>query len=223
MELERPPSAPAARGRRIRLLAGSLPILLLIALLAFGLAKQAPDRSIDERLQRGGRAEPPPLELPLLQTGEFGAPLAEPLTRATRDGSVDLRELRGNPVVINFWASWCGPCRDEGALLARAWRESRKRAVVFLGVNEQDLTDDAQRYIREFGISYPNVRSGTKDNSHRWGATGYPETFFVSARGDVVAHVAGAMTPAALANGISAAVSGRPGGTLPGGNKLPAR
>ncbi len=70
--------------------------------------------------------------------------------------TISLADLRGKTVVINFWASWCPPCRIEAPLLERTWRAYKNRGLIFLGVNIQDRKEDALNFIREFGITYPN-------------------------------------------------------------------
>ncbi|MGQ0602208.1 MAG: TlpA disulfide reductase family protein, partial [Anaerolineales bacterium] len=75
----------------------------------------------------------------------------------TFDGeTLRLSDLRGQVVVINIWASWCVPCRDEAPVLERVWREYRDRDVVFLGVDYADTEREARAFIAEFGLTYPN-------------------------------------------------------------------
>jgi cytochrome c biogenesis protein CcmG, thiol:disulfide interchange protein DsbE len=129
----------------------------------------------------------------------------------------------GSPVVLNFWASWCPPCRSEAPLLERTWRCLRAQGVVLLGLNMQDLTGDARDFMREFGVSYPNVRDRSDGVAIDWGVAALPETFFIDARGRVVGHVIGAVSDSQLRAGISAARSGKPVGARSGGDRRPTR
>ena len=91
----------------------------------------------------------------------------------------------GKPVVLNFWASWCGPCADEASVLQDAARRNADR-VVFIGVNVQDVDSDAQAFIRKYGVSYAN---GSKDSgpiSIQYGMRGVPETYFIAADGRLI-------------------------------------
>ena len=106
-------------------------------------------------------------------------------------GKFTLSEYLGRPVVVNFWASWCGPCKKEAPLLESASRRWRSQGVVVLGVDEEDFASDARRFMRRFGVTYPNVRDGSGDLRDRYGLIGYPETFFIRREGRIVGHIAG--------------------------------
>jgi cytochrome c biogenesis protein CcmG, thiol:disulfide interchange protein DsbE len=136
---------------------------------------------------------------------------------------VRLDDLRGKPVVINFWASWCVPCRQEGPGLQRFWQAERARGAVVLGLNMQDVTDDARDFVRQFGMTYPNVRDGGNEVARRYGTTGLPETFFISARGRIVGHVIGVVSAGQLRDGLAAASTGRPLGVEQGGQRRKTR
>jgi peroxiredoxin len=97
-------------------------------------------------------------------------------------------ELRGSPVVLNFFASWCAPCRDEAPLLERAWHEYKDRGVRFVGVNFQDTPARARHFVEEFGITFPVVVDGDGDLARKLDVYGLPQTFFV----DEEAHLVGA-------------------------------
>jgi cytochrome c biogenesis protein CcmG, thiol:disulfide interchange protein DsbE len=198
---------------------------LFVALLAYGLLSKAPNDTIDTSLSRAEAATAPGFELPVLQRGEFGASLTRRLVPAVSDGWVDLRELRGTPFVLNFWASWCVPCRVEAPRLEGAWKRARAAGlgVLFVGLNMQDVTEDARKFISDFRISYLNLRDQSNHVALDWGVTGIPETFFVTARGAVVAHVIGAASSTQLREGIAAARRGRPLGALQGGERRRTR
>jgi cytochrome c biogenesis protein CcmG/thiol:disulfide interchange protein DsbE len=116
--------------------------------------------------------------------------------------TISLQDLRGKPVVINFWASWCPPCRVEAALLERTRRAYKKRGLIFLGVNIQDRKEDALNYMREFDVTYPNGPDPTGEISIDYGVSGLPVTFFISGKGEVVRRWVGAIEKSALISAI---------------------
>jgi cytochrome c biogenesis protein CcmG, thiol:disulfide interchange protein DsbE len=146
-------------------------VLALVALLAYGLAANEPDRGVEEALSSGERQPAPPLELP----------------RLSGNGTESLEDYRGTVVVLNFWASWCKPCREESPLLDR-WHERMKRGGgTVLGVDTLDLTTDARDFISEYELSYPMLRDGEGETRESFGIVGFPETFVIDRRGRIAA------------------------------------
>jgi cytochrome c biogenesis protein CcmG/thiol:disulfide interchange protein DsbE len=124
------------------------------------------------------------------------------LPRVGAPGKVSLASLRGKPVVLNFWASWCVGCRDESKLLESAWRRWHGK-VVFLGIDgSDDFTSDAKAFMRKHDVTYPAVHDLHLATATTYGVTGYPETFFVNRQGKLVGHIVGAAKRPGLANGI---------------------
>jgi cytochrome c biogenesis protein CcmG/thiol:disulfide interchange protein DsbE len=198
---------------------GLLLVGLFIALLSYGVLSQPADTTIDSNLAEAKAPPAPGFELELLERGSVGGRLERTVERAGADGRIGLEELSGVPVALNFWASWCPPCREEAPRLERRWRAARQQGVLFLGLDMQDLPEDARAFIAEFGLSYPNVRDQGDDVARDWGVTGLPETFFISARGRVVSHVIGAVSKRQLDDGIGAAIDGRPLAAREGGDR----
>lgn len=116
--------------------------------------------------------------------------------------TLSLADLSDRPIVINFWASWCPPCREEAALLERTWRAYKNRGVIFLGVDVQDREEDALNYIREFDITYPNGPDPTGEISIDYGVSGLPVTFFISRKGEIVRRHVGAIDKRTLLSSI---------------------
>jgi cytochrome c biogenesis protein CcmG, thiol:disulfide interchange protein DsbE len=104
--------------------------------------------------------------------------------------------LRGRPTVLNFWASWCGPCKREAGLLRRTALQTRGR-VTFVGLDVHDSTSDARDFLRRHGITYTVVKASETAIS-AYGVVNLPETIYLDARGHVVARTVGEVTARAL-------------------------
>jgi cytochrome c biogenesis protein CcmG/thiol:disulfide interchange protein DsbE len=197
--------------------------LAFIALLAWGTLTAAPGTTIDDGLAQSRTTPAPAYDLEVLERGRLGAKLGPKLTPALADGRLSADELRGVPYVLNFWASWCVPCREEAPLLQRSWEQARRAGVLFVGLDMQDIRRDARDFLRDFDIDYLNIRDPGNDVARRYETTGIPETFFISARGEIVGHVVGVITADQMRAGIAAARAGRPGVAQQGGDQRPAR
>lgn len=119
--------------------------------------------------------------------GPLATGAAPDFTLTSFDGQTyTLSELKGRPVVINFWASWCVPCRDEAPALQRAWETYKDRGVLILGVDYVDTETDALKFIAEFKQTYPNGPDLATKISQAYKISGVPETYFVGADGKLL-------------------------------------
>jgi cytochrome c biogenesis protein CcmG, thiol:disulfide interchange protein DsbE len=110
--------------------------------------------------------------------------------RLNGEGTLSLEELRGRPVLVNFWASWCGPCKDEAPMLRNA-HERFGNQVHFLGVDIRDARGEAREFVRRYGLDYEHVRDERLEIYDDYGLTGQPETFLIDANGRIVQHISG--------------------------------
>ena len=120
----------------------------------------------------------------------------------------NLSDYQGKVVVVNFWASWCPPCREEAPILEQTWRKYQDDNVVFIGVDIWDTEQDAQAYIDEFGITFPNLIDKRGSIAVEYGVTGIPETFFITPDGMINRKVIGAISLSLLEQNIADARQG---------------
>jgi cytochrome c biogenesis protein CcmG/thiol:disulfide interchange protein DsbE len=167
-------------------------IIVVLAFLGWGLLKQG------ETSPQVGEAAP-----------DFTLRLFDGYYDEFDDGQVTLSDLKGQVVVINFWASWCVECRDEARELEETWQEYRDQGVVFIGVDYKDTEGKAIGYLQEFGVTYPNGLDGRgriTDKSYH--ITGVPETFIVDPDGKIAHFKWGPFQPGELHGEIERLLSG---------------
>jgi len=129
------------------------------------------------------------------------------LRRLEGPGKVSLASYRGKPVVLNFWASWCQPCKSEAKVLERDWTSYRDRGVVFLGVDDKDFASDARRFVAAHGLTFPMLQDGSGSVTGSYGISQVPETYVVNRQGKIVAHLAGPLTVPAFATQFRSALA----------------
>src|SRR5262249_10312855 len=136
-------------------------------------------------------------------TGEVPNPLvgnhAPDFTLPTLNGdgaNVHLTGLKGKPVILNFWGSWCGPCQQEAPLLQQTWTRVQSQEVVMIGIDVPEANESAPlNFIHQYGITYTNVKDTIQGSTGLdYGTTGQPETFFIDRNGVVVSHWLGPLT-----------------------------
>ena len=164
----------------------TLAVLALIALLAFGLrAKGGSNLSVGDQ-----------------------AP-DKTLARLGESGTGNLDSYRGKWVLVNFWASWCEPCRSEAPLLERFQQANGSGRFTVLGINLDDTTEDASAFVDEFGLTFPQMRDGDgRELRDAWGMTGFPESFLVDPSGKVALVRRGPVTGAYLKEEVSPRIGG---------------
>jgi cytochrome c biogenesis protein CcmG/thiol:disulfide interchange protein DsbE len=126
----------------------------------------------------------------LVSKGSSGVALGDvapvsPLPRLEGGGSGSLADYRGRWVLVNFWASWCIPCREEAPALERFQRQHGGPQFTVLGIDSRDLSDDGRAFVAQYGLSYPQLRDGDGDAAHDFGTTGVPENYLVDPAGKV--------------------------------------
>jgi cytochrome c biogenesis protein CcmG/thiol:disulfide interchange protein DsbE len=152
----------------------------------------------------------------LLSDGSGRVAIGDPapdkrLPRLEGEGTGAIADHRGRWVLVNLWASWCGPCRAEAPALERFQRRFRERGVTVLGINVQDNSEDALEFLREYPTTYPQLRSVGDERSEAFGATGVPENYLVDPEGRIAFVAPGPVDDRYLAENVVPLVVERSG------------
>ncbi len=166
MEQTIPQQKQSSTGRNIFLIVGMLLLLGLVAIMAINL------QNVESVDLQGNKAT------------DFTLPLFDQFEQ----DQIALSDLRGQVVVVNFWASWCVECYKEAPLLEQAWRDYKDRGVMFIGIDHLDTDTEGLAYMAKYGITYPSGPDVGDKISQAYAITGVPETFFIDKDGNI-AHV----------------------------------
>lgn len=153
------------------------------------------------QLDRGGQITESPL---------VGKPAPDFDLPGLDGGRVRLADFVGRPVVINFWASWCVPCREEAPRLESFYQRYGAQGVGVIGIVWNDSASAAKRFRAEFGLTFPQATDPGLGAALEYGVRGVPETYVISANGIIMAKVIGAVGPTTLDDILVDVLSGRP-------------
>jgi peroxiredoxin len=165
----------------------------------------------------------PDFSAEVIHEGSVPGPLEDPFRRATEGGALDMSRLRGTPVVLHLWSSQCTPCRADTRLVETTWKRWGPREVLFVGMNVNESAGSAKAVIRQYDLTFPGVLDRKGQIAERYGASALPQTFFISAGGDIVGEVVGGPSVRQLEVGTAAAKSGEPFGSEQGSSRVPLR
>jgi cytochrome c biogenesis protein CcmG, thiol:disulfide interchange protein DsbE len=152
-------------------LAVGLVVIALVALLVYGVNSSGPSRTLDSQLARGQKPAAPSLALTSLRNGK----------------PASLKDYRGRVVLLNVWASWCTPCREESPLLQRWQQRMQARGGTVLGIDTLDIKSDALSFINRYRLTYPQLNDREGTSIKKLGTAQYPESFVVDPRGRITA------------------------------------
>jgi len=182
------PTWRAAGPRRRIAIAGCVGLVALVSVAIWQAASQPVGSAANPLVGRTGKPAPS-FSLASLSQG---------------DRDLSLSSFRGRPLVINFWASWCIPCRTEMPLLEQAYR-SEGGKVQFLGVDSNDTSDAARSFVKQVGVTYPVVFDGAGGTATHYGLFGLPTTIFISSSGKIMGRFIGQLRASSLQSALKEA------------------
>jgi cytochrome c biogenesis protein CcmG/thiol:disulfide interchange protein DsbE len=150
----------------------------------------------------------------LLSKGTSGVALGDPapttsLPRLQGGGAESLSAYRGRWVLVNFWASWCVPCRQEAPELEEFQRQHGNKDFTVVGIDTRDLSGDGVAFVKKFGLSYPQLRDGNGDAGNEFGTTGVPENYLIAPDGRVRWLIHGPVSREYLRDAVMPIIEGK--------------
>jgi cytochrome c biogenesis protein CcmG/thiol:disulfide interchange protein DsbE len=144
----------------------------------------------------------------LLSKGSSGVALGEVapapvMPQLEGGGESSLANYRGRWVLVNFWASWCVPCRQEAPALEQFQHQHGGGSFTVLGIDSRDLSGDGRAFVRKYGLSYPQLRDGDGNTAHDFGTTGVPENFLIDPQGKLRLLLRGPVTSEYLRESVA--------------------
>lgn len=137
---------------------------------------------------------------------QVGSPVPDFQLTALDGSEMSLSAARGEVIVINFFASWCAPCREEAADLEQTWRKYQGQGVQFFGIAYKDAASKAEAFLAKYGVTYPSAVEPGNRTARAYGLTGVPETFVVDRQGQLVRHFLGPISEAQLSQELEKAL-----------------
>lgn len=189
--IEDTPSGGRGRRRPVVIAAIALACAAIVGLLVYGLVAGKSPEVASRFIPAAERTAAPALRLPLLD--------GEPTLGAAGE-VVSLERFRGRTVVVNFWASWCEPCKEEAPVLNRLAESEAARGVQILGVNLRDPSESARRFVRDYGLRFPSVRARTEGDVSGYDVPAVPQSYVIDREGRLAAHIIGSVSERALAD-----------------------
>ena len=165
----------------------------LIALLIFGVLALGSNQTLDQALADGQHPLAP----------EYARQLPE----LSGGGAAALAQFRGHVVLLNFWASWCPPCREEAPLVESAQRQLERHGGTVVGVSSQDTASDSASFRSKYHLTYPDLRDLTGNFVHAFGTTALPDSFIIDPQGRITAISRGEIDKAFVAQAVALAES----------------
>jgi cytochrome c biogenesis protein CcmG/thiol:disulfide interchange protein DsbE len=182
-----PTDAPARRRGWLLILAGVLVVGLVAGVLVAVLDHDSESNGSNGSAKRGA--------VSVAGVAEVGSPAPDfTLPALAGEGAVRLADFRGRPLIVNFWASWCNPCRDEFPLLKKALRDHRADNLAVIGVTYQDIADDSRDFVERMKATWPQAIDDGGRVADAFGVRAIPQTFFVRPDGTIVSRVFGITT-----------------------------
>lgn len=184
-------------------------------------AEPTDGEALPDQVRRRKAVRAPGFSLPLIHKGTPPTQARAPLRESSRSGRLDSAALNGTPVVLHVWSSDCAPCRADARLVQATWERWGRRGVVFVGLSIDGGAQDALRFARQYGLTYPVIHDRSARTAKAYGVRRLPETFFISSGGNVVGHVVGSPSVRQMEFGAGAARSARPIGSEQGASSVP--